>query len=116
MREIKFRGKEKDNSRWMYGLRDNYFWNNINLETLGQFTGLKDKNEKEIFEGDIIKDNNGIGVLMWFQTAWGIASYAYGYSGLNSYTAVDSFYTNEVKEWEVIGNIHDNPKLLTKNK
>lgn len=81
-------------------------------ETVGRFTGLTDKNGKEIFEGDIIQENNGIGVIMWFQAAWGIASYAYGYDGLKGYTAVDSFYSNETKEWAVIGNIHDNPSLL----
>lgn len=80
-------------------------------ETVGQFTGLTDKNGKEIYEGDIIEDRNGIGVIMWFQTAWGVASYAYGYDGLKSYTAVDSFYSRETQEWAVIGNIHDNPEL-----
>lgn len=52
--------------------------------------------------------------MIWFQTAWGIASYAYGYDGLKSYTAVDSFYINEAKEWSIIGNIYDNPELLGK--
>lgn len=83
-------------------------------ETVGQFTGLTDKNGKEIYEGDIIQDNNGIGVIMWFQTSWGVASYAHGYNGLKSYTAVDSFYSNETKEWDIIGNIHYNPELLGK--
>lgn len=83
-------------------------------ETVGQFTGLTDKNGKEIYEGDIIEDKNGIGVIMWFQTAWGVSSYAHGYNGLKSYTVVDSFYSKETKEWAVIGSIHDNPELLTK--
>ncbi len=83
------------------------------LVSRDEFTGLTDKNGKEIYEGDIIEDKNGIGVIMWFQTAWGIASYAYGYNGLKSYTAVDSFYSKETKEWTVISSIHDNPSLLT---
>lgn len=86
----------------------------VNKETVGQFTGLTDKNGKEIYEGDVIEDKNGIGVIMWFQTSWGVASYAHGYEGLKSYTAVDSFYINEAKEWSVIGSIHDDQELLTK--
>ncbi|SBV91827.1 YopX family protein [uncultured Dysgonomonas sp.] len=133
MRKIIFRGKIRYGSEWIEGvlLTDNktvydILYPEVQIdgklkfrhfevipETVGQFTGLTDKNGKEIFEGDIIQDNNGIGVIMWFQTAWGIASYAYGYNGLKSYTAVDSFYSKETKEWTVIGNIHDNHSLLT---
>lgn len=96
---------EKDNEPYLDG------WVLISRD---EFTGLTDKNGKEIYEGDIIEDKNGIGVIMWFQTAWGVASYAHGYNGLKSYTAVDSFYSKETKEWAVIGSIHDNPELLTK--
>ena len=126
MREIKFRGKrvrpEGVQDAWAFGsliqrieateIHDSIFTWNVHPETIGQFTGLIDKNGTDIYEGDIIQDNNGIGVLIWFQTSWGVASYAYGYDGLKSYTAVDSFYVNEAKEWEVIGNIHDNPELI----
>lgn len=126
MRQIKFRGKRKDGV-WVYGdlmhLEKDFKplikiidWSTkdqeVDPDTVGQFTGLTDKNGKEIYEGNIIEDKNGIGVIMWFQTSWGVASYAHGYDGLKSYTAVDSFYCNEVKEWAVIGNIHDNPELL----
>ena len=134
MRKIRFRGKIKYTQRWI----DGYLWQGCNEayyikteekgefgsdlkdfevfpDTVSQFTGLVDRNGKEIYEGDIIEDKNGIGVIMWFQTAWGVASYAHGYNGVKSYTAVDSFYCNEVKEWAVIGNIHDNPELLNEN-
>lgn len=132
MRDIKFKGKS-NTGVWVYGslvCSENihpaiYFetgkgniksleWVYVYPETVGQFTGLTDKNGKEIYEGDIIEDKNGIGVIMWFQTAWGVASYAHVYNGLKSYTAVDSFYSKETKEWAVIGSIHDNPELLTK--
>lgn len=140
MREIKFRGKIKDNNEWIYG----YFyekaqplqciksendesekrkcfiifpgfadWNmprpmyqvEVLHDTVGQYTGLKDKNGKEIYEGDIyhMGDKNIKYVVTWHDT--GLIGKQLGSS---SYAGL-THWRNKI---EIIGNIYDNPELL----
>lgn len=127
MREILFRGKRADYWDWIYGFyfhqKDNPieghfiidskgFDQEVIPETIGQFTGLTDKNGVKIFEGDILKcinPNDGEEFITDF-----IASLVNGFTFKNvSLTRQLSFFDNDwPDEIEVIGNIHDNPELL----
>ena len=130
-REIKFRGKKTDNNEWVYGGYFSsseeeglvhYIFCSINgaepviPETLGQFTGLKDKNGKEIYEGDIIIYDRGVG--NWtgkrMSTTHEIVFNQEVFAFVMKY---GSSYIKLRKHWnyiyEVIGNIHENPYLLS---
>jgi len=117
MREIKFRGKMVDTGKWVYGfyleeqysslngdvrpyIVENSIRHEVFAETVGQYNGLKGKNGKEVYEGDIMK------II---------------YHGTNStydiYRPVwwdneTTRFINASKKYEVIGNIHDNPELI----
>ena len=132
MREILFRGKRSD-GEWAFGslLKVTFDGTTYNLtfadnflfvlgqakamehaavipETVGQFTGLTDKNGKKIFEGDIVKAEricNGLywtGCVVWWHGCFAIQ----GIKDSNNVPAIDLF-----RNYEVIGNIHDNPEL-----
>lgn len=72
-----------------------------------QFTGLTDKNGKEIYESDVVKNKYNI---TW-QVGWAVDKYRYwnGDNGLNGFTLTRA----EAKKLEIIGNIYQNPDLLT---
>lgn len=129
MREILFHGKRADSGEWVEGF---YLYTNENThpviidmeccsnvispETVGQYTGLTDKNGVRIFEGDICKFKrfNDVHVgkvvfnvttasfIMWYQPIVG----AYGEK------ATQKMLLSVCDNIEVIGNIHDNPELL----
>ena len=112
MREILFRGKQRDNGEWFYGdlihlnhcvsIRSKDCARSVVPETVGQFTGLTDKNGRKIFEGDILKANNGhIGYV------------AFSEGGFVKACRCHFNFTNLYGDnQEVIGNIHDNPELI----
>lgn len=126
MREILFRGKNFDNGHWTYGtpitLKNGETYMNFEFmgwidrtlvipETVGQYTGLTDKNGTRIFEGDILEgdleDNLEPGAKWRSEVIWG--KFGWNCKGNKISLPMDEF---DICEGEVIGNIHDNPELL----
>ena len=130
MRTIKFRGQKKTNGEWVYGslVYSNeidaaiYFQTEndsvktmdrvyVNQETVGQFTGLYDKNKREIYEGDILKAE---GAQNKIEVRFVRGVFAFLWNGDLDYEAP---INSPTQEWaEVIGNIYDNPKLIKRKK
>lgn len=146
MREILFRGKREDNGEWVYGYYvklpdaagsvcfmhvpagnpdEHNTAHYVALETVGQYTGLNDKNGNKIFEGDILsiaQKGDSVGryfdppikypanvVVKWDLCAW-----------MWEVILQEKFYLHFPDAWchyecEIIGNIHDNPELIGGN-
>jgi len=123
MREIKFRGKSISNDfskgNWVYGTFyksfDKYYMVEeitgsciqIDPETIGEYVGLHDKNFGEIYEGDILKEDNGnIFIVEWYKTGL----------QMRALKTNDIFFTLlescSIGILEIIGNIYENPELL----
>lgn len=135
-REIKFRGKSLDNREWLYGYLmpstkpkihpnakysisvsteilhsiDRYIYE-VETDTIGQYTGLKDCNGNEIYEGDIVSkhcvDNDEIYICEWIEK---YACFAF----IENVEYGNPYYFQKCDEHklEIIGNIHDNPELI----
>ena len=128
MREILFRGERVDNGEWVYGafvpdLREVYFGDEIDgfikpfgktkeerlmvevdRKTVGQYTGLTDKNGVKIFEGDILRGKPGNFTVRWSES---ICSFVAG----KDTKMLPCMNVGTMKHLEVIGNIYDNPEL-----
>lgn len=134
MREILFRGKRRDNGQWVEGafcpkntdgpfgpMKDDPsiikldkpydgFWFAVDGDTVGQHIGLKDKNGKPIFEGDLCLCDRHINDS-FDKTVFEIMfDPLRGYYGESSWGS--EFDGTSFELCEVIGNIHDNPELL----
>ena len=141
MREIKFRGKTipteaYPKSEWIYGYylekelcdgngRCSYIKYDGNSEvriipeTVGQFTGLHDKNGKEIYEGDIVCSMTSVGDIQFDYGVFGIEwthnketkSMKGAWGQKHNLRKMDDGFNNDI---EIIGNIHDNKELLNR--
>lgn len=149
-REILFRGYNRKNEKWIYGY---YFVNRgvhliaedevqtnplvtyedfmVEPDTIGQYTGLKDKNRNKIFEGDILRLTIPDGSVRHFTVEWAeenrtlmslrgfkhdgnpirISGWCFNWNGFHLYpTVIDGIPDNE--EMTIVGNVHDNPELM----
>ena len=84
-------------------------------ETVGQCTGLRDKNGNLIFEGDILEFVNDDGESSFYVVIWNTSLLSWQVQEISHYVKNDYYGFDELCEFEnteVIGNVHDNPKLL----
>lgn len=132
MREILFRGKRKDNEEWVYGslLIQSGEWINkdelapteyrilgirgenhlVIPETVGQYTGLSDKNGRNIFDGDVVRVYDPLDDPEDCVVSWSKEGARWNIGGCDAYLCTPS------KNCEIIGTIFDNPELLEGNK
>ena len=126
MRQIKFRAWDKNNKKMIFSndmqkLEIGIYIQDFNQELM-QFTGLKDKNGKEIYEGDIVKISNKSYKIEWNQLhcSWGLFGLKGGMERDITADWINDDGTTpkrwEVKYYEVIGNIYENPELIEENK
>jgi uncharacterized phage protein (TIGR01671 family) len=139
MREILYRGKRTDDGEWIEGFYCPYSFGcfpcspaivskdemikgcwrpeEVIPETIGQYTGLTDKNDKKIFEGDIVKYKNtdgikfnGVGLTVIGKVIYNEKTASFAVYGKDKFGAKNYDYF-PIKDVEIIGNIHDNLEL-----
>ncbi len=134
-----YRGKRIDNGEWVEGfyiahlnachyivpcstggyeaMDDSFYvhkWYEVDPTTIGECTSLRDKNGKLIFEGDIVKDHNGV----VYPVVFDLTGYYLKYAPLHSHgfhydlLPLSNYWHAHGAVIEIIGNIHDNPELL----
>ena len=139
-REIIFRGKSIGTGEWLYGHLFNYgltapsnvpcisvcvptSWEEayslyaVHPDTIGQYTGLKDKDENKIFEGDILeyigKRKDNMNKVYRRKVVFHEGMFALLSKELPAYSALNYHCMEDGRSaWSVIGNIHDNPELI----
>lgn len=127
MRQILFRGKRIDNGEWVEGYfvnlwlmhyqkhqpiitDDNAVSYDVDPSTVGQYTGLTDKNGKKIFEGDIVKTDKFSEPNKQYIIKYDLQFGAF--IGQDRYNLYFVTFDGDSGEFEVIDNIHDNPEFL----
>ena len=93
-----------------WGLPNRHFRVDVIPETVGQYTGLTDKNGKKIFEGDILVFCKG--ATHPIKVYWDGLGWKFLRNGKNIQDAFECNTIDHIRFCEIIGNIHDNPELL----
>ena len=139
MREVLFRGKEVADGKWIEGFYSAEEYNpysgevehipriqiigkcvslGVIPETVGQYTGLTDKNGVRIFEGDLVRYAErrlgGEDVSVAFPVTFDEGGFCAHHYFLNNWLRNGLGGNTKLEDIEVIGNIHDNPELLQK--
>jgi uncharacterized phage protein (TIGR01671 family) len=138
MREIVFRGKSKETGAWvcgdlfykdgLVGKEDDHFYilnadmmgiseREVIPDTVGQYTGCKDKKGVKIFEGDIVRYTDEYSCVKTVPVVWGGEYYPAFDLAVELYDCANSLVElllDSDAMVEVIGNIHDNPELAIK--